>query len=143
MHQDGAPGSTAQNNWGLGDSEFFVRQRVWNMYGFAVSVEPMIKLPSPESSHSVPRLGGSSTLLDVTISSIVWAQAYNAPQLINNGVPYLPYQAQQVQQQQYQQQILQQQQAQTRIMQQQLQLQQQEANQQRYNAIMLNQGYTR
>lgn len=57
-HQDGAPGAMDQTNWGVGDSEFFVRKRLWQGNGFVVSAEPMVKLPSPESSREMPQLGG-------------------------------------------------------------------------------------
>jgi len=58
-YQQGTGGSAAQSNWGIGDSEFFLRQRLWQGSGFIVSAEPMIKLPSPESGSSQPRLGSS------------------------------------------------------------------------------------
>jgi len=46
------------SHYGIGDSEFFLRTRLWQQDGFALSAEPMVKLPSPSSSHS-PRLGGA------------------------------------------------------------------------------------
>ncbi|MDE3059527.1 MAG: hypothetical protein KGJ06_00765 [Pseudomonadota bacterium] len=60
-HQDAAPGGRDHSNVNLGDSEFFLRARLWQQQGFVVSAEPLIKLPSPESSTARPRLGGTST----------------------------------------------------------------------------------
>jgi hypothetical protein len=58
--QDGTAGSGSQTNWGLGDSEFFLRKRLWQGKGFVVSAEPMVKLPSPQSAaRDLPQLGGS------------------------------------------------------------------------------------
>ena len=57
-HQDSGAGSAAQTSWGLGDSEFFLRKRLWQDGGFIVSAEPMVKLPSP--TDRMPKLGGSS-----------------------------------------------------------------------------------
>ncbi len=45
-------------NYGIGDSEFFARFRVWQQNGVVVSLEPLIKLPSPESGSDTPALGG-------------------------------------------------------------------------------------
>lgn len=49
-------GAITQTNWGLGDSELFVRLRLLERDGFALSIEPLMKLPSPDSD--VPQLGG-------------------------------------------------------------------------------------
>ncbi len=46
------------SNWGIGDSEFFVRTRLWEKDGFVLSLEPMVKLPSPEHATETPALGG-------------------------------------------------------------------------------------
>lgn len=45
-------------NWGVGDSEFFARFRVAQLRGFVISMQPLVKLPSPESSNASPALGG-------------------------------------------------------------------------------------
>lgn len=49
---------SGQSNWGIGDSEFFLRARLWQRDGFVLSAEPMFKLPSPEDSRETPQLGG-------------------------------------------------------------------------------------
>lgn len=48
-----------QTNWGIGDSEFFLRARVFKRGGFVISVEPMVKLPRLASTDDSPMLGGS------------------------------------------------------------------------------------
>lgn len=50
---------SSDTNWGLSDTELFVRGRLWQKDGFVLSAEPMVKLPSPESADDQPRLGGS------------------------------------------------------------------------------------
>ena len=59
LHQStfGVPGNS---DWGVGDSEFFVRKRLWNEGGFVASLEPMVKLPSMESSALNPRIGNQN-----------------------------------------------------------------------------------
>ena len=48
-----APNSTAN----LGDSEIFVRKRVWKGDLSVVSLQPGVVLPSPDSSRSIPKIG--------------------------------------------------------------------------------------
>jgi len=57
-HQDGSTTGTSQTSWGLGDSEFFLRKRLWQGDGLVFSAQPMVKLPSP--TDTMPKLGGSS-----------------------------------------------------------------------------------
>lgn len=58
--QGGNPTLRGQNNTGIGDSEIFLRKRLWQQNGFAVSIQPLIKLPSLQSSASdIPKLGNS------------------------------------------------------------------------------------
>lgn len=56
--QDIATGGQ-NTNFSLGDSEFFLRAPLWQEGNWMVSASPMIKLPSPESSNSVPKIGGT------------------------------------------------------------------------------------
>jgi hypothetical protein len=51
------PGGAEQTNWGVGESEFFLRKRLYQHGGLVASVEPMVKLPTPDSG-GVPKLGG-------------------------------------------------------------------------------------
>lgn len=50
---------SSDSNWGLSDSEFFLRKRLWQGSGFIISAEPMVKLPSPEAADSSPKIGGT------------------------------------------------------------------------------------
>jgi hypothetical protein len=75
-HQDGAAGSSDQTHWGVGDSEFFLRGRLYQHNGFVVAAEPMIKLPSPESSGSQPKLGGSHPDAGMGLSAGYGFKAY-------------------------------------------------------------------
>ena len=75
-HQDAFTGGRETNNWGLGDSEFFVRKRLFNRKGFVVSAEPMVKLPSPESSKSQPRIGSSNPDIGFGLSGGYGFSAY-------------------------------------------------------------------
>ena len=67
-HQDAAAGS-GRTNFDIGDSEFFLRKRLINSSGYVMSVEPMIKLPSPENSSSQPRVGSSHPDLGLSIAN--------------------------------------------------------------------------
>lgn len=49
----------SQHSQGIGDSEFFARLRLLEQNGFAVSAEPLVKLPSPSSPDTTPKLGAS------------------------------------------------------------------------------------
>ena len=75
LHQDGnhSPGASS---WGVGDSEFFLRKRLWKQDGFVASVEPMIKLPSPESSGLQPRIGSSDADAGLGLSGGYGFSAY-------------------------------------------------------------------
>jgi protein XagA len=54
VRQDNAADNT---NYGLGDSELFLRLRLWQQGNFVVSAEPLVKVPSPESSDDLPAIG--------------------------------------------------------------------------------------
>lgn len=45
-------------NWGIGDTEIFLRQRLMDAGGFVISLEPLLKLPGLESSDDFPQIGG-------------------------------------------------------------------------------------
>ncbi len=67
--QSGAPAQRGQSNFGIGDSEFFLRKKLWQKDGFALSLQPFIKLPSPQSSTSdTPKLGSSHPDLGASLS---------------------------------------------------------------------------
>ena len=80
-HQDkAAPGvfsaSAGQSNWGMGDSEFFLRKRVFQNGTYVLSVEPMVKVPSPESAADQPRIGSSHYDAGVGVSGGYTFEAY-------------------------------------------------------------------
>lgn len=50
------PGASANVHWGLGETELFARKRMWRQGGLVASVEPMLKLPAPDS-RDLPPLG--------------------------------------------------------------------------------------
>lgn len=50
----------AQKNDGIGETEVFVRRRVWDQAGLAMAIEPMVKLPSPDSRRDAPLLSSPS-----------------------------------------------------------------------------------
>lgn len=54
--QQNVPGGSDLSNWGIGESEFFLRKRLYSKDGLVASVEPMFKLPPP-SSGDLPKLG--------------------------------------------------------------------------------------
>lgn len=56
--QDVAAGGV-MTNYGIGDSEFFGRVRLLQRDNFVLSAEPLVKLPSPESAASMPKIGAS------------------------------------------------------------------------------------
>lgn len=45
------------DNWGLADTELFLRGKLYEHAGFVVSAEPMVKIPSNESSRDLPVIG--------------------------------------------------------------------------------------
>jgi len=52
-------GSGTLTNYGLGDSEFFARVRLWQKGGMVVSAMPLVKLPSPERASEQPKIGAT------------------------------------------------------------------------------------
>lgn len=67
---DGAGASAAKTSWGIGDSEFFMRKRLWQRGGFIVSAEPMVKLPSFwTTGRNNPRIGSSQPDAGMGISA--------------------------------------------------------------------------
>ena len=79
-----------QDNWGVGDSEFFLRARLFQSAGFMLSVEPMVKLPSPEGSNETPQLGSRKPDAGVGLSAgygfSAWGQNHFAN--IDTGYRY-------------------------------------------------------
>lgn len=60
--------ATVAQNYGVGDSEFFIRKQLYKDSGFAVAIEPMIKLPSLTNSKKQPQIGSRYFDSAITIS---------------------------------------------------------------------------
>lgn len=54
--QEGQP---QRSNAGLGESEWFARWKTWEDAEWTLSLEPMVKLPSPGDRDDLPLLGGA------------------------------------------------------------------------------------
>ncbi len=85
--QQNVPGARDQNSWGVGESEFFVRQRVWQQGGFVASVEPMVKLPPPDAGAR-PRLGSPTPDVGLGGSVGYSGQLFGLPQYADLGTQY-------------------------------------------------------
>ena len=62
----------AQENdrsFGLGDSEFFFRQRLWQNKNFVFSLQPLVKLPSPSPDEARPVLGSDTPDLALALNA--------------------------------------------------------------------------
>lgn len=68
LYQAGANGAPPAANWGMGDSEFFARAQLWKKDGFALAIQPLLKLPSPADGDTQPRLGGRSADVGLGLS---------------------------------------------------------------------------
>lgn len=68
VHQDAQLGIAENTRYGLGDTEIFVRQRIIDFGGLVFSVQPMIKLPSPDNSNASPKIGSDN--LDAGIAGL-------------------------------------------------------------------------
>ena len=81
--------SRADSNWGMGDSEFFIRKRLLESDGFVASVEPLIKLPSFQSSgQDIPKLGASHGDIALGLSTGYGFSAFQLPHFINLDTQY-------------------------------------------------------
>lgn len=58
-----------ETNWGIGDSEFFARARLWKQSNFVFSAEPMIKLPSLSEKTDTPKIGNNNLDTGLTLSA--------------------------------------------------------------------------
>jgi hypothetical protein len=76
------------SNWGIGDSEFFIRKQLWEKDGFVFSVEPMIKLPSIESSSQQPQIGNRNFDTVVTFSGGYSFKAWGLNHFTNLNTGY-------------------------------------------------------
>ncbi len=77
-----------QTNWGIGDSEFFARRKLWQKDGFAFSVEPMVKLPSLEKKSEQPQIGSRYFDSGLTFSGGYSFKAWQLDHFINLDAGY-------------------------------------------------------
>jgi len=74
--QDNHSLSSAQTNYGVGDSEFFSRFRIWKNEQFSFALEPMVKLPSFVNKNSSPKIGSETYDTGLTLSGGYSFKAY-------------------------------------------------------------------
>lgn len=86
--QDASASAPGHSNWGVGDSEFFLRARLWQKDGFALAAEPMVKLPSPDASSDQPRLGGSHPDMGMGLSAGYGFSAYGLSHFVDLDTQY-------------------------------------------------------
>ena len=55
-------------SWGMGDSEFFARVHLAQIHGFVISLQPLVKLPSPTSETQQPLIGSHDPDAELTLS---------------------------------------------------------------------------
>jgi protein XagA len=75
-------------NIGIGDSEFFVRKRLWQKDGFIVSAEPMVKAPALISYDEFPDVGNSRPDIGLTLSGGYSFKAYGQYHFANLDTGY-------------------------------------------------------
>jgi hypothetical protein len=77
-----------QTNWGIGDSEFFSRLRLWQKNGFIVSAEPMVKLPSLVREAAMPQIGNRNFDAAITLSGGYGYKAWQLNHFVNIDIGY-------------------------------------------------------
>jgi hypothetical protein len=92
QHASQLPGGTNLEpnnyNYGIGDSEFFIRTRLWQQDGFVLSAEPMVKLHSPFSFDKQPAIGSNHPDTGVTFSAGYGFSAYGLNHFANIDLGY-------------------------------------------------------
>ncbi|MGE0753826.1 MAG: hypothetical protein AB7L92_01550 [Alphaproteobacteria bacterium] len=86
VHQKVADGSWA--NWGVGDSEFFARFKLWQQDGWAISAEPLVKLPSPGSLLDQPPIGSDNADAAMKLAGGYGFDAFGYSHYISGDVQY-------------------------------------------------------
>lgn len=77
-----------QTNWGIGDSEFFTRLRLWQENGFILSAEPMVKLPSLARNAAEPQIGNRNFDTAITFSGGYGYKAWKLDHFVNIDITY-------------------------------------------------------
>lgn len=90
--QDNSISGNNQTNWGIADSEFFIRSRLWQKdakkYGLVFSVEPMVKLPSLDKKSGQPQIGNKNSDAGLTFSGGYSFKAWELDHFINIDAGY-------------------------------------------------------
>lgn len=60
---------SGQTNFGISDSEVFVRARIWRQNNWVVSAEPMVKLPSLWDETDLPKIDNNNFDAGLTLSA--------------------------------------------------------------------------
>lgn len=80
--------SSNATNYGLGDSELFIRHRIWQGNGFSFAVEPLIKLPSLQKYTIEPKVGSTTFDAGLTTSSGYSFKAFEKHHFANIDISY-------------------------------------------------------
>lgn len=86
--QNDANTNITQTNYGIGDSEFFVRTRIWHNNNFSFALEPMVKFPSITSAAAQPQIGSKNFDAGFTFSSGYAFKAWRQNHFINLDTGY-------------------------------------------------------
>lgn len=86
--QSASATKSQRQSYGLGDSEFFARARLYEKDGFALAIEPMIKLPSP-SAYLEPAIGSKHTNIGATLSGGYGFSAHGRNHFVDIGAGYI------------------------------------------------------
>jgi len=77
-----------QTNYGVGDSEFFSRFRIWKNDQFSFALEPMVKLPSLTNKNSQPQIGSKNYDTGITFSGGYSFKAYGRNHFADLDIGY-------------------------------------------------------
>ncbi len=88
VSQDNIAGSHTNSNIGIGDTELFIRKRLWQEDGWIFSAMPLIKLPSLESKYAQPNIGSNNYDMELTLSGGYGFKALNLNHFINIDASY-------------------------------------------------------
>lgn len=85
---DGLASAPPNDNTGLGDSEFFLRARLWEQGRFVISAEPLIKLPSPSANTQSGSVGSDNIDVAMGLSFGYGLPMYGRNHYVNLDTSY-------------------------------------------------------
>ena len=88
VSQNNGFGKPVQTSYGVGDSEFFVRTRLWHGNGFSFAAEPMIKIPSLKNNLVQPQIGSKNYDTGLTLSGGYCMKIFELNHFINLDAGY-------------------------------------------------------